>query len=501
MNQRSNFPVDALPGWLADYVNGVAASLQVPLDMPAAFALGLLATAAARVADIKLTGDHVEGLNLFIGLIAPPGSRKSACAAQFIRPVQEMERHMVEMNKVSFRHAVIARQRLERELHAAADASDWDSAEKLQGELDDTPPPVVPQLFADDVTAQKLGSQLAAHGAMAILSAEPSIFSTMLGRWSGGRGMSELDVFLKGQAGDPIKVDRHGRPPDYAERPRLTMAVALQPEALRRLASSETAGRGLLGRFLWISAPDVRGSVAILMSQPVKADIRAEFEHRAGKLFSMEKREQPLTLTEDAEDLWIEFADDFEQRLAPGGDMRDLSGWGEKYRGAVGRIAGLLHLAGNVSPGAVTRAELEAAISIGRWLEGQALEAFAMMGLRADVRDAEAILEVVRREGWHEFSRRELHQKLKDRNGFKKVDALQRGLSALEHAELLQRRAAPPVGKAGGRPSMGRWVVSAHVHSDGFESFESYIRTVHARDDRAFEGFEGPSDGEVARAS
>jgi hypothetical protein len=73
----------------------------------------------------------------------------------------------------------------------------------------------------------------------------------MAGRYNQGAGPN-LGVYLKGHAGDLLKVDHRGRPPEYVERPCLTIGLAVQPEVLRGLAARPGfGGRGLLARFLY----------------------------------------------------------------------------------------------------------------------------------------------------------------------------------------------------------------------------------------------------------
>jgi replicative DNA helicase len=81
------------------------------------------------------------------------------------------------------------------------------------------------------------------------------VFDQMAGRYSQSGGPN-LGVYLKGHVGDLLKVDRRGRPPEYVERPCLTIGLAVQPEVLRGLASRPGfRGRGLLARFLSASRP------------------------------------------------------------------------------------------------------------------------------------------------------------------------------------------------------------------------------------------------------
>lgn len=462
---RPGFPLEAFPEWLGVYVNDVALSLQVPVDMPAAFALGHLALAAARVGDINPWADHHEPLNLFVALVAPPGGKKSACIKHFSSVVDAFEQDLQQRMGPEVRATELELERLTGELEQAKREGDWAKASELTEQVANAPRPAMPRLSTADTTAQALASLLAEQTCMAVVSAEPTFIPTVMGRWANGKSTTELDVFLQGHAGDTIKVDRRGRPPERVEAPRLTLAVALQPEALRSFTTSETAGRGLLARFLYVVSPDVRGTGRLSAARPIPRDHRHAFERGLRALLEAPKLNVPLALDSQASALWERFHDDFEARIAPGGDLRDLHGWAEKYRGHVARIAGALHLADGRGASKVDLDTLRRAILVGEWLEGHALEAFSMMNLRADVFEASQILEVVRGEEYLEVTRRDLHQKLKVRNAFKKVKDLERGLALLVKRGLLRPMVPAP---KPGRPST-TYQVNPRVHSEGFE--------------------------------
>jgi hypothetical protein len=82
------------------------------------------------------------------------------------------------------------------------------------------------------------------------MSAEGDVFDLMAGRYS-AKTTSNFGVYLKGHAGDPLRVDRVGRPPEFVLQPALTVGLAVQPDVipggLRQ--KPEFRGRGLLARF------------------------------------------------------------------------------------------------------------------------------------------------------------------------------------------------------------------------------------------------------------
>ena len=94
--------------------------------------------------------------------------------------------------------------------------------------------PPLPRILADDVTPEACASLLVEQdGRLAVISAEGGIFDIMAGRYSGH--VPVLDVWLKGHSGDPLRVDRKGREPEYVERPALTLSLMVQPSAELRL--------------------------------------------------------------------------------------------------------------------------------------------------------------------------------------------------------------------------------------------------------------------------
>ena len=90
-----------------------------------------------------------------------------------------------------------------------------------------------------------------------MLSAEGGIFTAIAGRYN---ATPNLEVFLKGHAGDLLRVDRKGRVAEHVPHPALTLGLAVQPEVLRDIARMPGfRGRGLLARILYSVPPNAVG--------------------------------------------------------------------------------------------------------------------------------------------------------------------------------------------------------------------------------------------------
>ena len=115
---------------------------------------------------------------------------------------------------------------------------------RLQEELDRIPPPVPFRLLADDITPEKLATEICNQGGrLAIMSAEGEIFYVLAGRYQKG-GAPNLNVVLKAHAGDSFRVDRRGRS-EHVDQACLTLGLAVQPDVVSGLMSQPTfRGRG-----------------------------------------------------------------------------------------------------------------------------------------------------------------------------------------------------------------------------------------------------------------
>jgi replicative DNA helicase len=319
----------------------------------------------------------------------------------------------------------------------------------------DVPP--IPRLVADDITPEATASLLADQkGRMAVMSAEGGIFDIIGGRYSAH--IPNLDVFLKGHAGDPVKIDRKGRPPEYIRRPALTLGLMIQPAVLTTIAANrQFRGRGLLARFLY-AYPKSKVGAREPAPPPPDPEVVLRYEatvfNLAQGMSAWLSDPAVLVLTPDAQEAVLAIETAVEPTLADDGELASAVDWGAKYVGALARIAGNLHLvthgaeAGPVT--AVSAATILAAWHIGEYYKACAINAFVEMGADPVTADAVYLLGRISRLGQAEVSERDMHVAVKSRLRTKEVllPAVQR---LVDHGYL----APIPVKLSGarGRPS------------------------------------------------
>jgi replicative DNA helicase len=474
------FPVEVLPGWLGEYVAAVATATQTPPDLAGMLALAVLATVAAGAVEVQPRPGWQEPLCLFVAVGMDAGARKSSVFTALTRPVADFERQQAAAALPGITETTTLRRIADQAAaHAEAAAVKAPASQQEEAraeaiaraaEAANLAVPPVPRWLVDDATPEALAGLLATYGRIALLSPEGDVFDQMAGRYNQAAGPN-LGVYLKGHAGDLLKVDRRGRPPEYVERPSLTIGLAVQPEVLQGLAGRPGfGGRGLLARFLYslpASLVGHRRAGAPPVPPTVNDRYALELQALAASLTtpSGTSDEGPavLVLDQEAAELLLAFERDLEPRLAAGsGDLAQLAGWAAKLVGATCRLAALLHLAGHMRDGwanPIAADTFTGAIRLAGYLVDHARAVFDLMGTDPRLDDARWLLEWINRTNRTQFSRREAHAAA-PRGRFRKATDLEPALTLLEEHGWLRRVDADPPGPNGGRPASPRFLVN-----------------------------------------
>jgi replicative DNA helicase len=451
-HSRPQFPVDVLPDSISPFAEGLACETQTPVDLPAMLALTIAAGAIAGKVRAQARLGWTEPTNIYCVCVLPPGNRKSAVFQSVSEPLEEIERDLVaatrdEIAKAASEYRMMEERkaRLEKEASRADNPEDrrTKSAEAISvaQQLAAARVPVAPRLLVSDVTSEVVSTLLAEQGGrITMLSTEGGIFETIAGRYSAG--VSNIDVYLKGNSGDPLRVDRRGRS-EFVQHPALTIGLTVQPDVIGGLAKTPGfRGRGLLGRFLYCLPQSTVGTRQI-DPQPLSETHREQFRRTIRSLSEIEastdRKGDPaprmLYLTADANALLKEFERELEPKLVDDGELGALTDWAGKLAGAVVRLAAILWLTNKAEnlmpwPDKIDADTMRSAISLGEYLTQHARAAFAEMGADANVENAKRILRWIEKSAALTFTRREAHQAHRAR--FKTVDEIDPALDLLE---------------------------------------------------------------------
>jgi replicative DNA helicase len=466
------FPVDALPEPIADMVRAVSEATQTDPAMAATSALSALSACSGGHAEIEIRRGWQEPLCLYTATIAAPGERKSAVQQAMVRPIFDAEARLAasglaaKVEAETRKQAAVKAAESQRNKAARASKDQHDVAiadaiaKAMMAETIEVPP--IPRLVADDVTPEAAASLLAEQGGrLAIISAEGGIFDIIAGRYS--RSIPNMDLWLKGHSGDPLKVDRKGRPPEYVRRPALTLGLMIQPAVLDAIAANrEFRGRGFLARILYARPVSKVGGRKIA-PQPVDPEVEKRYQDTVMELaLGMASRARDsavLTIDEVAHEVVQSIEAAVEPTLAGDGELAPLADWGTKYVGAVARIAGILHVAEHGSVESLRKpinaATVTAAGRIGYYYKAGAINAFAEMGIDQGTADAVYLLDRIRHIGQDEVSERDMQRAAKR---FKTKQDLKGAVDRLIEHGYLMRLPAPE--STGGRRGSFRYTVT-----------------------------------------
>ena len=454
------FPTDVLPDWVEDMVRAVSVATQTPADLAGSIALACLSTATMGRVVVEPWAGWQEQTTLFTCCALPPGNRKSVVFDMLTKPIRDAERDLVEelwpqVIETQTEKAALVRQ-AETALAAAGktpgDVDAMNQAKRAALEADEYQVVAKPMILADDITPEATKTMLAQQGGRAsIMSAEGGIFQTIAGRYS---GVPDLDVYLKGHAGEGIRVTRKSGPIEEVDRAALTMGLAVQPSVLTdigRLPGFES--RGFLARFLF-TLPKSTVGYRDATPPPVPAAIDATWHRRIKELTHTmwSASTTVLTLTPEAQDRVVRLEIEREPRLRQGGEWEPILAWASKLTGTILRIAGLMHVADNITTGwrrPITAESIDAAAYLGHHYAVHALAVWGHMTATA-TGPAPALLDWLKRTGRTETTRREIHRALNRRLNLTDIDT---GLALLEQHGYIRIHRPPTSGNGGRRPS------------------------------------------------
>jgi hypothetical protein len=428
------WPDDIFQEKVQEFVTALSASTETPPELAALMVLAAISTAAHGKYRVQVKDDYSEPVNVWTCVALPPGSRKTAVQQAATAPLTAWERRQREAAQPEIKQAESDRATASARIaHLRKDAAKAQGVEfedlkeeiaTLEVELPKVP--VMPQIWAQDVTPENLGTIMAANNErMSILSDESGIFEILAGRYS--NGVPNLDLFLQSHAGSPVKVNRGSRPSIAMDSPALTLGLSPQPEVLRGLSNTPSfRGRGLLGRFLY-ALPTSNLGYRTLDVSPMEPECRNQYEvvlaaildHETERSADGAEYPRMLKLDEEARQEWQLFALRVEAGMREGEIYHHMTDWAGKLPGAVIRVAALLHIARHHNSGPwekkIALQDMNAAMRIGEALGAHALAAFDLMGADKALDGARVVLRWIIREGKSEFTFRDCYQTHKRR--------------------------------------------------------------------------------------
>lgn len=467
--QTPDIPAHFLPCWLGAFGEAVARNTQTPPGLSVMLGISTVATCVQkRFVVAPYNDDYREPASIWTCTALPPAARKTAVFNLFIELLNDWETEQAEamrdeITKVETQRSVIQK-RIDK---LQADAAKTDSnteRENLVNEInqikEQMPEAVnVPRIYTGDVTPERLQNFMVEQGErMAVLSDEGGIFEVMSGMYSDGA--MNIDIFLNGHAGSPVRVDR-GTRTAVLNKPALTFGLAVQPDIIRELASGRKKkfrGNGALARFLYCIPRSNIGYRDVRKRTPIPENVKQAYNDGIRRLlnipqvFNLDGIEKPriLTLDDNAREAWHKFSQSIEAKQGEGREYESIQDWTGKLPGAALRIAGLFHVVEyGTETTIITIKTIESTLDLCELLIEHAKAAFEMMGDSKVTTDAIKVFQWIIAKKEKRFRKNDLHSDLHGR--FTKVDRLEYALKELTSRNIIGEPIKEPTGR---RPSI-----------------------------------------------
>ena len=404
----------------------------------------------------------------------PPSERKSAVCSAMAKPMNEYEKEWNKIHASEIDFSKSQKSILERRLKALEDQASKGKVEmadvrKASEELTDFREIKPMRLYGDDVTTEKLVIMISENnGKAAIFSPEGGIFDLLKGMYT---RYVNIDVFLKGYSGDPIRVDRIGRESETIYNPVLTIMLMAQPSVLAGvMENGNFRGRGLTARFLYC-VPESNVGKRKYRSKPIPPETYAAYADCINNILSDEPEDAPIviTLSPEADALIEAFSEELEPKLKT--EYADIADWAGKIVGSTARIAALLCRSERricrefmtvTEPLIVSGGTMANAVRIGRYFIEHAKAAFSLLGADESIRNCKYVLSAIAKAELAECSRRDIMRLCR---ALKTKDAVQPVIDQLaEYGYLAEKRPDKAAGR--GRTQSGVYLVNPCVYSE-----------------------------------
>ncbi|MDC1142292.1 DUF3987 domain-containing protein [Planctomycetota bacterium] len=357
-------PMGSLPGLLPDYVRSVADNYCVDPAMPFAMVLAVAASAIGQAANIRIRDGWVEKSHLWVGVIAPPGAKKSPLLKEVCKPMYDYNALLVAAHNDRI--------------------TAWDeSCVGIKNANDRPKRPRCKQSIVSDATIEALGLVLeVSPRVLSCLDELKGLFDSM-GCYK-AKGGHDRQSWLSLHNGAPVVINRKSQrngDPLIIPNPRLGVLGCTTPSSAARLHLPET-GDGLTDRFFFVPVQMVEQLWDVPnLNQAALQDWHQRIKSLCGlPVPAQGKRIREIPLTTDAAAVFGDWYIQIDAEAAPG----FMQGVVSKQAGHCARISLTLALLTDPDAEYIEEHDVANAIRITEWLVAKTFQARQAMFSDAD---------------------------------------------------------------------------------------------------------------------
>ena len=415
------YPDQHLPHVARELVLACADYGQQPLALLAGSAWSSISLAAQPLVNVARDKNLIGPISLSMLTVARSGERKTAADKRMARAARHWEANRrvelaipLSLARTAAEAWAARREGLVSKIKRlsgsakATDAAEASAAEADLTKLDLERPKtvIVPELFMEDVTPERLAQQLAEGWPSA------SLWSDEGGLVVGSHAMSE-DTAMRFVAllnrlwdANPFSQKRTTRGDVRIVGRRFTCSLMVQPEVLAALLSQAggiARGSGAMARFL-MSWPESTMGGRLYREGELEAKAAVAFDRRISRLLetplplaegseAMELAPPALPLSAEAFEIWRAFHDEVEVELGDKGEYGEVGDFAAKTPEQAARIAACAHVFDLGPEGEIGVAHMEAGCAVALWHLNEARRITALVGRSGAKLDAKLLLD------------------------------------------------------------------------------------------------------------
>jgi hypothetical protein len=400
------FPIQNLDGILFDAAMAIHEKIKAPIEICAQSVLSTANLITQAYANIELPTGQIRPISNFFLTIAESGERKSSCDEEALKAVNNYEDILSQNYNSEYKLWRNKNEAWEKQrsqiLNDKKNFKSYEEKTKVLNELPEQPPaPLQPVLICDEPTLEGLYKLLQ--------NGQPSIglFSDDGGQFVGGYSMKDENKLKSAAAlshlwdGKQHKIIRAGNDIVILKGKRFSMHLMIQKDVSRKLLSDPIfKDQGLLSRLLVIEPPSAAGKRSCV---PMSLESKKTIEKYTSHLLSILENSFPLssqnelspptlTMSKNATEMWIEFANYVEKLIAPGEKLETVKAFANKTPEHAARIASVLALTNNINTHELKENYLSCGIEISKYYANEILRLSVMGTIDPDILLAERLL-------------------------------------------------------------------------------------------------------------
>jgi hypothetical protein len=419
-----------MPGIMWDIVREVSISRQASaaISLPTAIAC-VCAVLRGRLFVTRCDCTQTELVTLYTSSVAGSGEGKSSTRLVLEAPCEAIAMKLAseakELQAVYASEAKAAAGRtkaIEKSLidEPAATLTDTDKATLIENQKVIDNKPKSGLLICSEITPEGLVDKLQQHGFVSVFAGEGAAVVEAFSKYSGGDSQDTgVSPFLSAYDNERAQSARRKDASYGVDHARACLSLALQPYALQKLwCNGGLQGRGFINRLTIIIAKPSevefhrnkkpRNAEALQRAQTSWANALGRIDEY---IRALGDEDGLIKLSEDADDAWADFAQQWQPRVREGGDLWHLTGFFKKRLPAqVLRIAAIYHAidGGKISvrdnPATISIATMQKAINTGELIAQHFISISKGAGFNPVIMKATAVLARIREKGLTEIT-------------------------------------------------------------------------------------------------